>query len=670
MSTCKFPLRYALLVAALAQLQVADVYAAKADKDKEDAKACEDCPDYSGRSGWVEAGIGIQSDDSYHFGRYTGFQESGALINLNGEVTYRGGLDGAYLNGKAVDIGLESRRLSVEGGRQGKYAVAVEYDQIPNYRKNLTNASLETERDRTGVKFSMVPSQGWEVTGRYRHETKDGTRDLGAGFGYTDAQVLAVPVRYQTDDFGVELGYQSEKLQVRLGYAGSLFDNDKTAFSWPNPSPGPATGQVAESPDNQFHQISAQLGYQLSERTRIGASLARGRMTQNESFLGYTSNAAIVTPALPSSSLDGQVDTTLAKLELNARPDPKLRLDASYTYSNRDNNTPVNTYSYVVADSFLSPALRQNRPYSFEQQLLRLKAGYRLPKGADLSGGFDIDKMDRTYQQATQTEDHTLWAKLKLKPWEGVDTTFKASHATRDASAYDPTAFANPVSPESGAIPGDPLMKAFEMADRTRDKIGVDVSLTSLEKLSLGFNLDYYKDDYKKMVLGLTQASGLTVTPNLTYAFDEDLSVSAYYTYERLKSSQSGREWITPPLVPDVLWAESDNNTTQTVGLSANWKAIPKKLDIGADLVYSDFTGKIHYPGSTDLPDLSSTLTAIGVHGVYKLKENMTIRADYRYEKFSNADWANVGLPLNPLGLAPGTEETNLVYVSIRYAFK
>ena len=96
-------------------------------------KACEDCPDYTGWSGWVEGGIGFQSDDSYHFGRYTGLEKSGGLINAGGEVRYRGN-DGIYLDGKAIDLGLESRDVMLDGGKQGKYGIAVEYDQIPNFR--------------------------------------------------------------------------------------------------------------------------------------------------------------------------------------------------------------------------------------------------------------------------------------------------------------------------------------------------------------------------------------------------------------------------------------------------------------------------------------------------------------------------------------------------------
>lgn len=652
------PMQYALLVAALAQILPAAAFAAKADTEAASAKVCEDCPDPAGRSGWVEVGASSQSDDSYHFGRYTGQQDEGAELILNAAASYRGSLDGTYLDGEVENLGLDSRRVGVTGGRQGNYEIAVELDQIPNYRKDLARASLQTDRQRSGLKFRVMPATAWEVSGHYQHEEKEGTRDVGAVFGFNNPDILAVPVSSQTDDFGLSLAYQGERLQAQVAYAGSLFDNDRNSIAWNNSGFGPAAGQIAESPDNEMHQLSAQLGYQVTPLTRIGASYASGRMTQDQSFLPYGVGNAT---ALPAANLDGEVKTTLARFNINSRPLTRLRLDASYTYSERDNTTPVNSYVYLLTDSSLSPGTRLNRPYSFEQKLMRLKAGYQLPGGADLSGGYDRDKMQRTYQQAEETEDQTLWARLKVRPMANLETTFKVSHADRDASTYDPTAYQSPESP---------LIKAFEMADRKRDKIGIDAAYNAADNLSVSLDLSYYKDKYRNMVLGLNEASGFTATPTLTYSLNDKLTTSVFYTYEKLESEQAGQEWNS--VTPDVAdWFASDTNHTHTVGLNLTRKAVTDKLDVSADLVYADFTGKMRYASGGNLPDLSSTLTALGVQGIYRMNENMTLRLGYRFEKYRESDWANVNLgTVNSLGLAPQDQEIHLIYAALRYAFK
>lgn len=685
MSAPKHTLLYTLIVAALMQLLPITAEAAKKAAASDGPQTCDDCPDYSGWSGWVEGGLGLQSNDDYHFGRYTGYEDKGATANASGDVGYRA-KDGTYADAKAVDLGLTSRDLQLDGGKQGKYGVAFEYDQIPNYREQLQATSLKSERDRTGVKFNYIPGVDWELTGFFRHEKKDGTKDVGAGFGFSSVSVLAAPIDYQTDDFGMTLGYKGRKLQGQLAYTGSLFKNGQDAITFSNPYSTPAgvgTGAIAEAPDNQFHQLSGLLGYQLSDHTRIGGQLAIGRMTQNESFLPYSTNPAFGTP--PSSSLDGRVDTTLAKIDINSRPTSRLQLNASYTYSNRDDKTDVNTYNYVIADAYqgmypgtTTQIMRTNRPYSFEQRLLRTSAAYILPQGANLSAGFDDDQNNRSYQPVQETDDKTVWAKLKLHPTEMIEATLKYSYSTRDAAAYatasPAAAFQNPVFPESGVGNSNPLMNAFEYADRRRNKVGFEISASPMARLSLDLSVDYYKDDYPNTVLGLTNASGTTATPSATYVFSERLSSSLYYTYEKLDSGQNNNYWITSPSV-STPWAESDSNLTQTLGLNFTWKAIPKKMDLGADVAYSAYTGKIDYSGTSGLPDLTSRMTSIGIHGTYKLKDNLSLRAGYWYEKYTESDWAlnaasNAVANLLTLGTPAQPSQTSLMTLSLRYDFK
>lgn len=693
-------MRCALLAAALAQvfpaLSVAANDAAKEAAKKEAAPtACEDCPDDSGKSGWLEVGIGSLSDTNYHSGRFSGLEDDGAWLDASGEYRYRGQGNGAYLDVAAENLGLESRSVRLDGGRQGKYGIQVEYSQIPDFREadtrspfisrdggrldlpagwvagpttaptdmptlasDLQRTPLKTERDRLGVKFSLVPAKDWEVSGHFRREEKDGTKDVGATVSFNQTVILPVAVNYQTDDFGLAAGYSGERFQARLAYQGSLFKNGAAQVAWENPFaafPGSASGQMADAPDNQMHQISTVLGYQLTESTRLMARLSRGRLSQDEALLPYT-----VGGAAPGGNMDGRIDTTLAKVEINSRPTPKLRLDASYTYSDRDNKTPVGTYDYVVTD-VSSGGLRQNTPFGFEQKLLRAKLGYRLPKDIDLALGFDQDEISRTYQQVEETTDKTLWARLKARPWDPVEATLKLSRADRDASAYVP-------------LPGEhSLMRVHYLADRERNKAGLDLTVTPTDTLSLGFDAEYVKDDYRDMYLGLNQADGVNANVNVTYAFSQRLTGSAFYNYERLSSDQSGASWSTVPVLEEP-WLASDRNVTETVGVNLNWVAIPDKLDIGVDLVHAEYQGDLDYEGGIDLPRLKAKLTGLGVHGVYKLKDNLSMRVGYRYERYKESDWSKSAVvnaipTLLTMGAAPANEETHLFMVSLRYAF-
>jgi hypothetical protein len=103
-----------------------------------------------------------------------------------------------------------------------------------------------------------------------------------------------------------------------------------------------------------------------------------------------------------------------------------------------------------------------------------------------------------------------------------------------------------------------------------------------------------------------------------------------------------------------------------------DWKAIPDKFDLGADVVYSTFTGKIQYADATDLPELNSDLFAIGLRGNYKVKEKLSLRAAIWYENYEEEDWAKSSsvsfLPtVLSLGIPPQDADTFLIYLSARY---
>lgn len=674
--------------------------------------SCKFCPDNEGWSGWIEGGLGFQSDDSYHFGRYSGYEEEGFLGNVNGEFDYRDE-NGNFIEAVIDDLLIETRLLKIQGGRQGQYEVGFEYDQITNFREQsayspyrdqngdgilelpagwvpglttynmpnlgsaLVKTPLKTERDRTGANFTFYPSNKWEVSGYIRHEEKEGVKDVGATFGFDQTVILPVPFKYETDDFGLTLNYNNDKFQSRISYISSLFKNDQNVIGWQNPyeniSSNTAFGQMAEAPENQFHQFSALLGYQLTTDTRVSARFARGLMKQNEDFQAYSINPGITLSSLPATSLDGKVNTTLASLQVASQPLPKLRLDASYTFSDRDNQTSINTYDYVVTD-LATAGLRKNAPYSFEQQRLHLKAGYRLPSNMNLSLGLDDDKMDRTHTSVEQTDDKTLWVKLKVRPMDLLETTLKYSISNRDASDFTPLSATDPLlNNPNGKYENNILMRAHNMADRSRDKLGFEIAYTPINELTIGLDLESIKDDYDNMIIGLQQAKGLIYTASISYAASETLVASMYYSYDKLSSDQSGSEKILPT-DPENLWVAADSNVTSTLGVGMNWAAIEDELDVGAELTYSEFTGNIEYIGAVDLAELSSTLASISVHGVYTMSEEMSLRADYRYESYEESDWSKDGvvntLPaLLSLGTATQDYTASLVLVSLRYQF-
>ncbi len=93
---------------------------------------CEYCVFEEGFSGEVEAGAGYVSDDSYKFGEYNGLNEEGAFAIGNATARYRD-KNANYLDLKLRNLGLDTRSADIEGGRQGKYRLFLDYRELAHY---------------------------------------------------------------------------------------------------------------------------------------------------------------------------------------------------------------------------------------------------------------------------------------------------------------------------------------------------------------------------------------------------------------------------------------------------------------------------------------------------------------------------------------------------------
>ena len=536
-----------------------------------------------GLSGEVEVGPGYTSEDSYKFGEYSGLNQQGGFLIGNAQARYRGE-DAAYLNLSASELGLDSRAVGIEGGRQGRYKLFLKYDELPHYisdstatpflgagsdslslppgwvsagttsgmtglNNSLHDVDLDTKRKRLDLGAALIPFTRWEYAANFRHETKEGTKATAGSFFFNAAQLIQ-PVDYTTDEVDLSFAYNGEKLQTKLAYYGSSFKNSDASLTWENPFDplvpvndvvlGDALqrGQLAQPPDNQFHQLVLSSGYQITDQTRAMADIAVGRMTQDENFLSVTRNSLLGAPDPSRNSLDGQVDTLTANLKVVSAVTDKLRLNGAYTYNDRDNETPRAAYHWVTTDTYLNPQTRTNQPYSFTRSLLNLSADYRLPKKAKLGAGFDYDIFKRNLQDIDRTNEDTLWGKLSTPAGERTNLMFKFARANRDVSAYNANLEIDPSQ--------NPLMRKYNMADRERDTVGFHTDITPNEWINIGAGIDYAWDNYLKSELGLQEGTQGNVSGDLSTLTNKKKPASISLSI----LNESNRRWRKARLSP------------------------------------------------------------------------------------------------------------------------
>ena len=701
-----------------------------------------------------ELGAYYVSDDSFRFGRYSGLNDQGIAGLLNFDFYMRDAWDGEsawYWRLTGDNLGLDSRAATFEFGVQGKYKVLVDYDQIPNFRSesgqtiyngagtqtltlpsdwvgsgttagmtrllsSLKPFDLKTQRRRTGLGISGVLTPHWDYSASYKHETKEGLRTFGATFGNSGgnprAVVLPEPVDWTTQQMDASLRYTSRKFQFDVSYYLSLFSDQNTSLTWANPyttiagwaagSGFPtAVGQVSLPPDNQFHQLSFNAGYNFSDATRLSASFSRGRMTQNEAFLPYTNipvQAASITQPLPRDSLDGRIDTTVFNLRLASRPSTDFSWSASYRYDDRDNQTPRDEYVYIGGDSTLQDTTvatnrrRFNEPYSFREEQLKVDASYRVFENTELSAGVQRSKIDRTYAERERADEDSYNFGFRTSFFDTLNAYLRYSHAVRDGSTYignEP--FLSGYSPGytstvAAGWENHPLLRRYFEANRDRDQLSAGLELSATEALALSASVDFAKDNYNESALGLTDARVETATLDAVYAPSQKWSSYAFWTYEKQGSHQAGWSFsggaaqIPNASDPRRQWFANHRDRINSSGLGFTRSLYSGRVDLGVDYLHSKSRSGIDFAvGSAlltkPLPRDISQLDSFNIHATYKLRESFSLRMSYWYERYRSTDWAVDGIEANTLANvillgenSPNYRE-NVVALSVLYRF-
>jgi len=666
---------------------------------------CETCPfEKAGTTGTLDVGLGAVSDDSAKFGDYTGLNQKGAYLVAGGAMRYRGE-GGQYGSLKASDLGLDSRSLAGEYGQEGLYSLRLGYSEIPHYltdtamtpflgnggavltlpagfpavdtgsmplASTLQPVELGFKRSRLDASASWIIGQGWSTRISLRHDVKDGTQRTSGSF-FSTASHLAAPVDQVTDQVEISTSYFSQRLQATLAYQGSLFRNGQESLTWTNPFSGVRNGQLALAPDNESHQIFGSAAYEITPKIRASGEFAVGRMTQDAAFLAATTNvydpvtnpSGLVVPALPAQSLSGQVDTFNASVRVTATPIDRLLLNASYARDVRDNQTPSLAYPAVSTDMFLGAVPRINQPFSFTQDRFKLSADYRWQGSTKTSVGVDQNYIQRTLQEVVTTRETTLWGQLTAKPLANTSLMLELAHSERDNEGYGIAAWITP--------PENPLLRKYNLADRTRDKARLRADFAASETVNFGVSADVADDTYGQSSIGLTDGRSVSYGADVSWAITDQTQLSMFAQSEQVRSGQAGSQLYGQPD-----WWARNKDEVDLVGMGIKHVALGGKLELGADLTFTRSRSDITVdagPTSPPFPTATTSLDRFKIHATYKLKESLSITGGWWYERYDSQDWRLDGVQpatisnLLAFGAQAPRYSVNVVTVALRYGF-
>jgi MtrB/PioB family decaheme-associated outer membrane protein len=627
---------------------------------------CESCPFEKDRiDATVEAGVTTVSQESAKFGDYSGYDRKGAYLDAGGTARVRSG--GFYGSVTGTDLGLDSRSFSADAGREGLFRLRLGYSQIPRHLTEgaetpflgvggsvltlpggypaATTASMPLastlqpvdigyKRERYDVGATALAGQAWTYGITWRRDVRDGTRPMAGSFFSTSSQ-LVVPVDQVTDQFEVSTSYNGSRFQATLGGQLSVFRNNQDSLTWSNPFTalvaGGNTGQLALPPDNKFWQVFGSAGFDIMPRLRASADLAVGRMTQDDGFVAPTLNANLAPAAqaaMPGQSLNGKVDTLNGSVRVTATPIDALRLNLAYLHDERDNKTPSETYPTVITDTFVDVA-RTNQPFGFKQNRYKFDADYRLLPKVRTSVGAEQDDRDRTLQEVVTTRETTFWGKVGAQLREDLSLSFKYARAGRSSSTYGVAAWIDP--------PENPLMRKFNLAERTRNKGTLRADATVTESISIGLNVEIADDDYRRSTIGLKDARTVDFGADASWAINDATQLFVFAQTEHIRSRQTGSQVFANPD-----WTAHNTDRTDVAGLGVKYAALKGKLDLGADLTFARTRSDVLVSaGPTDppFPPMKTSRDSVRLRADYRVKDNLSVSGLYGFERYNSQDW-------------------------------
>lgn len=662
---------------------------------------CEYCPFDDGYRAHVNAGVDYVSDDAARFGNGTGYDEKGAYLALDGAGRYR--KDDTDIAWYAEDLGLDSRVLNISAGRPGKYKLGLDYRELP-YRQFDTTSTIfsrsgadtltlptgwvpatttggfttlndslfqkNIEKDRQILELSgeYLPTGNVNLFADYSRQQRDGV-SIMTGSRFTQSAYLPRPIDDYTDQINAGARFSVGAVNFGLAYYGSFYRNQRNSLTWDNPfssAPGVEQGRLALEPDNDFQQFSFTGIYRTATlNTAIAFSAAMGRGEQNAAFLPYTISSTLTTPALPSASLDGQVDTSNYAFTLTSKPFKRTSVKFSYRHDERDNQTPVSTFSRVITDTFPTSDNETNTPYSFERDRLSVSGGIKLFNTVRVSAGYDRNELNRDYQEVAEQTEESGWGKLRWRPTGNLEAALRGGSSRREIDTYN-----TDVAVSFGQ---NPLMRKYNLAYRYREFAELSLSASLPETpVSIGMSYLYADDSYTESELGMTDSEESRINVDFSWAVSDATSLYLNAGSDSIEAMQIGSESFQGPV-----WQASHDDSFAHYGGGFRIAGKNEKIDLTLDYTRSDGETDILFAGQNispdSLPRLESTMDSLRLAMNYRMSDRMDWTLGLRYEQFETADWAldNVQPDTIPVVLTMGADAYDydvwIIGIGVRY---
>ena len=506
----------------------------------------------------------------------------------------------------------------------------------PGLDASPADIDLKLTRGRSNLSLDFTPGEGnFKLGVTYTHERRSGTRAAnGTSFGFGNVVETPEPLRYITQDVGVNATYAGSWGSARAGLRFNDFKNAFDTFLFDNPFrvtdstdpsayTAPSTGsrngasfaRAALAPDNQAVTEAIGGTFKLGKKSRLTADIAFGQWKQNETpFIPWTTNTSITTPggapattaALPATQLDGKVNTLSLSAFFTTRLTNELGLHARYRRYDFDNKTPRYRLDegYVRFDAVWEEIPRITVPYGYTNDYFDVYGTYN--KGSfGFEAGFKRTGMARTFREAEDTTENVFRGVVDVRGnW--IVARAIGEVGSRDYSNYHAVEAEEhsflPVPGEVAVPVNQTVLRRFDQAQRDLIRLGGQVELSPWEgKLSLFASYFHTKFEYdqnpvecedvalfpgqsqfcpggEQKPLGLVDDQYDTFALEANWTANARTTVYAFYNYEDGDILQTGRQsGATLNFNPNDVWTANITTKGHTFGAGADFNFAREK---------------------------------------------------------------------------------------------
>lgn len=512
---------------------------------------------------------------------------------------------------------------------------------------------LRAKRDITTLGGQYQLNRQTDITFALTSTGRKGYQPWGASFGMASTQEIPAPIDQRNNEIAANIEWASKTALFRAGYDGSWFNSDAESVTFDNPlritdtSTATSLGRMARWPSSTMHTLSATGSFALPAKSRVTAYVGQSAMASDIDLLAWTVNPAIAQPAMPRTSLDGDIDVTAVMLRFTSRPIRWAWFNASFRSYDLDNKTEPFAYTQKVSyDTTLVnvPAGESSHPYSFHRKLLELDGSFAPWRNGAFRIGYVREDVDRTHRIYDTTIENSVRVGYDWTSNQYVTVRANYINSTRRGEGFHPELLEDYAE--------QPGLRHADISNRDRDQAQVVVTVLPTASWSFNVNASVGNDDRPGVEFGLQSQDFSSFGFGIDYAPGQSIGIGGSYNYETFSSLEASRT-ASPP--PDPTFTDARRNWTDDIDEKVHtfnaYFEMPKiagKIDFGVTYDYTKADTSWFYgvPANSTLTPPAQLSPVFNdwaqarVTTAYWLRRNLSLGLTYLYDQFDVNDWA------------------------------